>query len=81
MEALVERAVESLHLPPSERARDLFAALLAGYTIEPARLQPLREAFRDLRTKVVSAASDQAVATSAWLAAEGLQLVTRLGRL
>jgi squalene-hopene/tetraprenyl-beta-curcumene cyclase len=79
VEALVERAVESLHLPPSERARDLFAALLAGYTIEPARLQPLREAFRDLRTRVVSAAGDPAVATSAWLAAEGLALFEYLG--
>ncbi len=79
VEALVERAVESLHLPPNERARDLFAALLAGYTIEPARLQPLREAFRDLRTKVAGAAGDPAVATSAWLAAEGLALFEYLG--
>ncbi len=79
VEALVERAVDSLHLPPGERARDLFAALLAGYTIEPARLQPLREAFRDLRTRVVAAAGDPAVATSAWLAAEGLALFEYLG--
>jgi len=79
VEALVERAVDSLPLPPHERARDLFAALLAGYTIEPARLQPLREAFRDLRTKIVGEAGDPAVATSAWLAAEGLALFEYLG--
>ena len=79
VEALVERAVASLHLPPSERARDLFAALLAGYTIEPARLQPLREAYRDVRTNIVAAAADPAAATSAWLAAEGLALFEYLG--
>ena len=79
VEALVERAVESLHLPPNERARDLFAALLAGYTIEPARLHPLREAFRDLRTRIVAETGDPAGATSAWLAAEGLALFEYLG--
>ena len=77
--ALVERAVDSLQLPPSERARDLFAALLAAYTIEPEQLQPLREAYRDLRTTAVAGAADPAVATSAWLASEGLALFEYLG--
>ncbi len=79
VEALVDRAVGSLHLPPNERARDLFAALLAGYTIEPARLQPLREAFRDLRARLMATAADPVGATSAWLAAEGLALFEYLG--
>ncbi len=79
VEALVDRAVGSLHLPPNERARDLFAALLAGYTIEPSRLQPLREAFRDLRTRLMATTGDPAGATSAWLAAEGLALFEYLG--
>jgi squalene-hopene/tetraprenyl-beta-curcumene cyclase len=79
VEALVQRAVASLHLPPAERARDLFAALLAGYTIEPSQLQPLRDAYRDLRAGVASSSSDPALATAAWLAAECLALFEYLG--
>jgi squalene-hopene/tetraprenyl-beta-curcumene cyclase len=77
--ALVERAVAGLPLAPAERARDLFAALLAAYTIEPAQLQPLRDAYRDLRTALVSAKPDPALATAGWLAAECLALFEYLG--
>ncbi len=79
VDALVQRAVDSLPLPPAERARDLFAALLAAYTIEPAQLQPLRDAFRDLRAGIATSSSDPAVATAAWLAAECLALFEYLG--
>ena len=79
VDALVQRAVQSLHLPPAERARDLFAALLAGYSIEPAQLQPLRDAFRNLRTGITSSSADPALTTSAWLAAECLGLFQYLG--
>jgi squalene-hopene/tetraprenyl-beta-curcumene cyclase len=79
VEAMVQRAVASLHRPPAERARDLFAALLAAYTVEPAQLQPLRAAYRDLRNGVASSSSDPALATSAWLATECLALFEYLG--
>jgi len=79
VEALVQRAVSSLAAPPAERARDLFAALLAAYAVDPAQLQPLRDAYRDLRAGMAAASSDPALATSAWLAAEGLALFEYLG--
>ncbi len=79
VEALVQRAVDSLPLPPAERARDLFAALLAAYTIEPAQLQPLRDAYRDLRAGLSSSTRDPAAATTGWLAAECLALFEYLG--
>ncbi len=79
VDALVQRAVASLHLPPEERARDLFAALLAGYTIEPSQLQPLRDAYRELRSKLSSSSLDPTLATCAWLAGECLALFEYLG--
>jgi len=79
VEALVQRAVDSLPLPPSERARDLFAALPAAYTIEPAQLQPLRDAYRDLRAGLSSSTRDPAAATTGWLAAECFALFEYLG--
>ena len=79
VEGLVQRAVESLQLPPADRARDLFAALLAAYTVEPSRLQPLRDAYRDLRASITSSAADPAIATAGWLASESLALFEYLG--
>jgi len=79
VDALVERAVSGLRLPPAERAHDLFAALLAAYTIDPAKLEPLRAAFRDLQSNISLSAADPAVATSKWLATEALALFEYLG--
>jgi squalene-hopene/tetraprenyl-beta-curcumene cyclase len=79
VEALVQRAVDSLPLPPADRARDLCAALLAAYTIEPAQLQPLRDAYRDLRAGLASTEHNPALVTTAWLAAECLALFEYLG--
>jgi squalene-hopene/tetraprenyl-beta-curcumene cyclase len=79
VEALVARAAAALPLPPGQRARDFFTALLAAYAVDPARLQPLREACYALRDGTVSAAEDPARATCAWLASEGLALFEYLG--
>ena len=67
VEALVERAVGALSLAPEQRARDVFGALLAAYTVDPSQLEPLRKAFQS------------ASATSGWLAAEGRALFEYLG--
>ena len=67
VEALVERAVGALSQAPKQRARDVFGAVLAAYSVDPSRLDPLRKAFRS------------ANAGSGWLASEGLALFEYLG--
>jgi len=79
VDAMVLRAVSGLHLAPEERAHDLFAALLAAYSIDPGKLQPLRDAFCDFEASIRASSADPALAISEWLAAEGRALFKYLG--